>query len=224
MQTIQEEPTDSVQTIQEEPEEEENLNQVVVAIRNKKMLILLLDDETMDDFELWAESEAVHISEHDSNHSSDAEKKKGKNGKSSSAKQQDSSDEPSAPEAFEYEEEDPDNSVQPPSESVQESGLPVVVQAGDRQLEIVPYIPEQSEDATVTGPTRDVSCQTTSLPSSTAGETSSDNPELAIKKEYRRLPARVRNRRAGWVSYHWNHQIIPLYYIYRINNRKLEIN
>ena len=48
-----------------------------------------------------------------------------------------------------------------------------------------------------TGTTREVSCQTDFMTPTSTDEMNSDNPQLALKREYRRLPAKIRDRQAG---------------------------
>ena len=82
---------------------EQELEQVVINIRNK-LFILLLDEETMDYLDLLVDAEAVYSCERDTNSrqgSSDPE-----NSRNSDGNESDSREMPNPPEPFEFEEDE----------------------------------------------------------------------------------------------------------------------
>ena len=180
--------------IQEEKDDEpeEELHQVVVAIRNK-MLILILDDETIEDFDEWTESVAVYSCEQDPKTSFSDENKTDSEKQKRKDRSPDSADEPSPPSPFEFTDMDAREGAARPCVGQDETKLDLTIEVGDTHIEIIPDTTQELHLPARMVSTRDASCQTVSQKSSTSttGDTSSDNPGIAIKKEYRCLPTRI---------------------------------
>ena len=213
--------TESAEHIeQSEPQEFFDLNQVVIGLPNKKLLLLFLDDETFTDFEMWAETESVVSCEHNEQipssddsrserHVMDEELNTGETVHNQPARREQADDGTSFMvhtsaatvqqdvAAFETCSENLPYETTMETEDV-ETVCPVGNQEEQAYAEYFGRTDESAVDENVLPNMISVSCQTDPIRStSTTGETSSDNPEIAVPRQYRRLSTRVRDRRAG---------------------------
>ena len=180
---------------------------VVISLPDKRLLVVPLDDESLEEFVPWAEGAAIMICErNDPNTDTDDSKT------DTEPKVVSDSVLPSRATSETL------TSVHGPQTEIDTETEQVVEITEDTQASVSDVHgnisatgvattgegvtdPGTAEGATASSSTqvssRDVSCQTYLRFPSTSGETSSDNSKIAIKKQYRRLPARVRNQHAG---------------------------
>ena len=186
----------------DDPHDDIPLNQVVIALPDNRLLMVFLDNETYVDFEDWAELEAVVICEcDDSRLDRHTSRKETQQTSVSTVEQEtemipmtvDNSGIATGMTSVEHETvmrlSTADNSA-----TTSAAPDPTVEQTLHTDETVTPTAPDSEQ---VTLATREVSCQTDFTMTTNTDETSSDDPQIAIKKQYRRLPLKVRDARAG---------------------------